>query len=72
MNEKPANAYCAWCGRYFKFLMPHNRLRERVCPVCDEDPDYQDHVHRNLRAANREARMAAKGHKAPQVAYDAD
>jgi hypothetical protein len=72
MNEKPDNAYCFWCGRYFKHLMPHNKLKERVCPVCDEDPDYQDHLHRNLRIANREARMIVKGHNRPTMVYNAD
>jgi hypothetical protein len=72
MNEKPDNAYCFWCGKFTKYLMPHNKLKERVCPVCDEDPDYLDHVHRNLCTANREARMTVKGHNRPTMTYNAD
>lgn len=46
MNEKPDNAYCCWCGKWKKHLMPKNRFGEQVCPICDEDEDYIEHVKR--------------------------
>lgn len=46
MNEKPDNAYCCWCGKWKKHLMPKNQFGEQVCPICDEDEDYTEHVKR--------------------------
>lgn len=45
-SEKPDNAYCCWCGRYRKYMMPKNQFGEVVCPVCFEDDHYIEHVSR--------------------------
>ena len=58
MNEKPDNAYCCWCGKWKAHLMRANRFGERVCPVCDEDPDFEEHVHRMERLERFKARLA--------------
>lgn len=68
-SEKPDSAYCCWCGRYRKYMMPRNQFGEVVCPVCFEDDHYIEHVGRLERHERTSERRAIGQAIKPSKAY---